>query len=98
MIHNFFKLSSHFYNSRFSLSAVARGKEIKITLSEDIKLKKGLVPATLNVLLTFGMAGRFAFTRSNETQKHSLLMFDTDTNDTFSFVDTRHFGRFVVIS
>ena len=88
---------------KFSLAGEARGKEIRITFTE-VSLKdevksdkgKGFVPETLNVLLTFGMAGRFAFTKSDETKKHSLLMFDTTDDHTFSFVDTRHFGRWIL--
>ena len=84
----------------FSLSAESRGKEIRISISEtDVKNEKKCNPTnleTLNILLTFGMAGRFAFTKTSDIQKHSLLMFDTTNNHTFSFVDTRHFGRWSV--
>ena len=87
---------------RFSLAGEARGKEIRITFSEvplkdevDSKKDTKFVPETLNILLTFGMAGRFAFTKTDEIQKHSLLMFDTTDDHTFSFVDTRHFGRWI---
>ncbi|KAL5269035.1 hypothetical protein ACHWQZ_G002756 [Mnemiopsis leidyi] len=88
---------------QFSLSGEARGKEIRITFSEiplknevDSKADTKLVPETLNILLTFGMAGRFSFTKTEDVKKHSLLMFDTTDDHTFSFVDTRHFGRWIL--
>lgn len=78
----------------FSLSANSRGKEIRITLQEDPDNKaKSYEPQVLNVLLSFGMTGRFAFTKRADVQKHSMLMFDTTDDHTFSFVDSRHFGR-----
>ena len=85
---------------RFSLAGEARGKEIRITFTElslkdEVKNDK-LIPETLNILLTFGMAGRFAMTKTDETRKHSLLMLDTTDDETFSFVDTRHFGRWIL--
>ncbi|XP_063683367.1 endonuclease 8-like 1 [Bolinopsis microptera] len=84
----------------FSLAGEARGKEIRITFTElslkdEVKNDK-FFPETLNILLTFGMAGRFAMTKTGETRKHSLLMFDTTDDQTFSFVDTRHFGRWIL--
>ena len=85
---------------KFHLSAKSRGKEIQISLVEEFGAetkKSDKKPELLKILLTFGMTGRFAFTPLTETQKHSMLMFDTVCKKhTFAFVDSRHFGRWTV--
>ncbi|ELU15622.1 hypothetical protein CAPTEDRAFT_110153 [Capitella teleta] len=70
----------------YTISASARGKELKITLTSKAK--------HLDVILRFGMSGKFAFGSVDDMQKHSHLNFYTKTEEkVLSFVDYRRFGK-----
>ncbi len=71
----------------FNLSAESRGKELILTIKDaDSNEKKSL-------LMTMGMSGHFAHTKTGKEKKHSHLMFHEKDGTTLSFVDVRRFGK-----
>ena len=85
--------------SNFSISALSRGKELKLVLTNAVKGESKGSPAhteNTDVLFTFGLAGKFDFCTPDELQKHSHLMFftnDTGPEMVLSFVDYMRFGK-----
>lgn len=48
----------------------------------------------INIVIQFGMSGKFEFTKEEDIHKHAHLMFFTDKeNMVLSYVDTRRFGK-----
>jgi endonuclease VIII-like 1 len=91
----------------YSITATARGKEIKLTLTEilqgqknkDKPLTKSKLSGiksevkTLDILFRFGLAGRFRFDPVDDIQKHAHLNFYTkDGKMVLSYVDYMRFG------
>ncbi|VDI02804.1 endonuclease VIII-like 1 [Mytilus galloprovincialis] len=89
----------------YTISAVTRGKELKLTLQSipnDQKENKKCAKKqnkTLDIVFQFGMSGKFDFYEANELQKHAHLNFFTKTENNksvqmvLSFVDYRRFGK-----
>ena len=86
----------------FSITASSRGKEIKLTLHEYLdkeekpKEAKALEGKRLDILVTFGLAGKFEFVKPTELAKHAHLNFFTDDKQpemVLSFVDYMRFGK-----
>lgn len=77
----------------YTISAEARGKELKVYL-EDKKKKSNC----LRLLFRFGMSGCFQLTPASSLPKHAHLRFFTQDKVGFalSFVDYRRFGRWEV--
>jgi len=77
----------------YTISAEARGKELKVYL-EDNKKKSNCV----RVLFRFGMSGCFQLTPASDLPKHAHLRFFTPAKVglALSFVDYRRFGRWEV--
>jgi len=77
----------------YTISAEARGKELKVYL-EDKKKKSNC----LRVLFRFGMSGCFQLTPASSLPKHAHLRFFTHDKAglALSFVDYRRFGRWEV--
>jgi len=69
----------------FSIKAKSRGKELMLTLSNNIEEK--------NIRMTMGMSGHFKLTNTMQEPKHSHLKFFSNDGVTLSFVDTRRFGK-----
>lgn len=81
----------------YRISAVARGKELKLTLLEGDEDRK--TGNTQDILFRFGMSGSFKFTPVSELPKHAHLRFFTTRENppmVLSFVDHRRFGRWQV--
>jgi len=74
----------------YTISAEARGKELKVYL-EDNKKKSNCA----RVLFRFGMSGCFQLTPASSLPKHAHLRFFTPAKVglALSFVDYRRFGR-----
>lgn len=88
-----------FASDAYRISATARGKEVRLTLTPvktDTRRegKSGLNHGPAHVVFRFGMSGYFRFTAASELPKHSHLRFYTseDPQRVLSFVDTRRFG------
>ncbi|XP_066979884.1 endonuclease 8-like 1 [Macrobrachium rosenbergii] len=82
---------------KYHISAVARGKELKVTLTEGEEDKKNA--KWIDILFRFGMSGSFKFTSVADLPKHAHLRFFTNDGDkpmVLSFVDYRRFGRWEV--
>jgi len=77
----------------YTISAEARGKELKVYL-EDNKKKSNCV----RILFRFGMSGCFQLTPASSLPKHAHLRFFTPAKVglALSFVDYRRFGRWEV--
>jgi len=77
----------------YTISAEARGKELKVFL-EDKEKKSN----SLRVLFRFGMSGCFQLTSASSLPKHAHLRFFTPgkVGLALSFVDYRRFGRWEV--
>lgn len=95
----------------YTISAVSRGKELKVFLNthrgEEKKSKADVKNATidkkaagksLQILFNFGMSGKFDFTSTAELPKHAHLSFYTKSEPSMvlSFVDPRRFGKWQV--
>lgn len=95
----------------YTLSAVSRGKELKVLLhthrGEEKKSKADVKNATidrkaagksLQILFNFGMSGKFDFTSTAELPKHAHLSFYTKSEPSMvlSYVDPRRFGKWQV--
>ncbi|XP_060770879.1 endonuclease 8-like 1 isoform X2 [Neoarius graeffei] len=88
-----------FASDAYRISAMARGKEVRLTLTPvktDTRRegKSGLDHAPAHVVFRFGMSGYFRFTAASELPKHSHLRFYTSEapQRVLSFVDARRFG------
>lgn len=82
----------------YIISASSRGKEIKLTLTECAdNISQSTDPAkSLDILFTFGLAGKFDFHEASELQKHAHLNFftsDPGQKMVLSFVDYMRFGK-----
>ncbi|XP_045585350.2 endonuclease 8-like 1 [Procambarus clarkii] len=83
--------------AEYNLHAVARGKELKVTLCERARDQKG--GKALDIVFRFGMSGSFKFTPVDDMPKHAHLRFYTINEEipmVLSFVDYRRFGRWEV--
>ena len=82
----------------YSISAISRGKEVKLCLTKCATNKKKMPKCkTLDILFRFGMSGKFRFDKANEMHKHAHLNFYTKEGDmVLSFVDFRRFGRWEI--
>ncbi|XP_072349039.1 endonuclease 8-like 1 isoform X4 [Scyliorhinus torazame] len=94
----------------YLISAVSRGKEVKLTLTpikeedgkEDMKPTatedEDRLPAPMDVTFRFGMSGSFKLTNEDEVPKHAHLKFFTKGKPTqvLCFVDPRRFGSWEV--
>ncbi|XP_040198801.1 endonuclease 8-like 1 isoform X2 [Rana temporaria] len=78
-----------FCNPKYTISAVARGKEVKLILTPALNKND---PAS--VIFRFGMSGSFKFTTEDNLPKHAHLRFYTKDSPrhVLSFVDPRRFG------
>ncbi|XP_066524178.1 endonuclease 8-like 1 [Hoplias malabaricus] len=83
----------------YSISAVSRGKEVRLTLTPiksetKSKVKEEENQTPMDVVFRFGMSGSFRFTAVDELPKHAHVRFYTkeDPQRVLSFVDTRRFG------
>ena len=91
--------------NKFTIDSCSRGKEVKLILTDaehtcDETIKKSSVASkTLEILFTFGLAGKFDFCSPNELQKHSHLCFytaDSGPEMVLSFVDYMRFGKWTL--
>ena len=91
--------------NKFTIDSCSRGKEVKLTLTDaesirsETEIKNSVAPSTLEILFTFGLAGKFDFCRPDELQKHSHLCFytaDSGPDMVLSFVDYMRFGKWTV--
>ncbi|XP_038640099.1 endonuclease 8-like 1 isoform X2 [Scyliorhinus canicula] len=94
----------------YLISAVSRGKEVKLTLTpikeedgkEDMKPAatedEDSLPAPMDVTFRFGMSGSFKLTDEDEVPKHAHLKFFTKGKpaQVLCFVDPRRFGSWEV--
>ena len=79
--------------AKYDIRAEARGKELKIYLTD----KKKKTTTSTHLLIRFGMSGCFRLTRVQDLPKHAHLQFyTTDGQEVLSFVDYRRFGRWEV--
>lgn len=91
--------------SAYIIQATSRGKEIKLHLKaidESLKWKandqskgsRNSEDKSLDIIVRFGMSGKFAFEKEADLHKHAHLNFYTKTGGmVLSFVDYRRFGR-----
>ncbi|XP_067837215.1 endonuclease 8-like 1 [Heptranchias perlo] len=89
----------------YIISAVSRGKEVKLTLipiKEDIKTDavehECELPGSMDIIFRFGMSGSFKLTAEEEVPKHAHLKFFTKERpkQVLCFVDPRRFGSWEV--
>lgn len=84
----------------YCITAISRGKEVKLTLtplkSDDLKRgpKTAQADQPMDIVFRFGMSGYFRFTSEEELPKHSHLRFYSNEKPlrVLSFVDARRFG------
>lgn len=78
-----------FCNPKYTISAVARGKEVKLILTPASDKNEAA-----SVIFRFGMSGSFKFTTEDDLPKHAHLRFYTKDSPrhVLSFVDPRRFG------
>ena len=83
----------NFEASSYTISAEARGKELKVYLEDNEKKSN-----RLRILFRFGMSGCFQLTPASSLPKHAHLRFFTPgkVGLALSFVDYRRFGRWEV--
>ncbi|XP_026859116.2 endonuclease 8-like 1 isoform X3 [Electrophorus electricus] len=85
-----------FASDAYCISAVSRGKEVKLTLTSvtKSKAKADKCQLSMDVVFRFGMSGFFRFTTVEELPKHAHLRFYTneDPQRALTFVDARRFG------
>ena len=73
----------------YTLSAVSRGKELKVTVNGANK--------TFDIIFRFGMSGKFSYDNVKELHKHAHLRFYTkDRTHALCFVDYRRFGKWEI--
>ena len=91
--------------NKFTIDSCSRGKEVKLILTDadknccEAENKKSATSRSLEILFTFGLAGKFDFCCPNELQKHSHLCFytaDSGPEMVLSFVDYMRFGRWTI--
>lgn len=81
--------SVDFQVDNYRISAVSRGKELKVFLSDVEHPEQN----STFLLFRFGMSGCFKLTKSQELPKHAHLRFFTsDRQQVLCFVDYRRFG------
>lgn len=87
---------------KFTISATSRGKELKLTLTECIDInpefedEKKNSPRYIDIVFTFGLAGKFDFQSASELEKHAHLNFFTCDNGpkmVLSYIDYMRFGK-----
>ncbi|NWZ70126.1 NEIL1 Endonuclease, partial [Acrocephalus arundinaceus] len=80
-----------FRSEAYSISAVARGKELRLTLSA---LDPAAGPPAQDLVFRFGMSGSFRLSPAAELPRHAHLRFLTRENPprALCFVDPRRFG------
>jgi len=81
-----------FEASLYKIHAEARGKELKVFLSDSSAKKT-------HILFRFGMSGSFKLTSVEDLPKHAHLRFftvDEKPEQVLSFVDYRRFGRWEI--
>ncbi|KAG9281019.1 endonuclease 8-like 1 [Astyanax mexicanus] len=83
----------------YLISAVSRGKEVRLTLTpikSDTKSKKKAKEeqSPMDVVFRFGMSGYFRFTTVEDLPKHAHVQFYTrdEPQRVLSYVDARRFG------
>uniref|UniRef100_A0A3B3RXZ8 Endonuclease 8-like 1 n=1 Tax=Paramormyrops kingsleyae TaxID=1676925 RepID=A0A3B3RXZ8_9TELE len=84
-----------FTSDAYSITAISRGKEVRLTLN-PIRAGKvnRAVAQSMDVVFRFGMSGYFSFNKVEELPKHAHLRFYTKEKipKVLSFVDPRRFG------
>ncbi|XP_053258360.1 endonuclease 8-like 1 isoform X1 [Podarcis raffonei] len=100
-----------FESDRYLISAVSRGKELKLTLTplkqegpapskRRVSAARGKQAAQepMDIIFRFGMSGNFKFVPVSEMPKHAHLRFYTRGSPprALCFVDFRRFGRWEV--
>ncbi|NXX30144.1 NEIL1 Endonuclease, partial [Nicator chloris] len=80
-----------FRSEAYSISAIARGKELRLTLSA---LDPAAGPPAQDLVFRFGMSGSFRLCPAAKLPRHAHLCFLTRESPprTLCFVDPRHFG------
>ncbi|XP_041345743.1 endonuclease 8-like 1 isoform X2 [Pyrgilauda ruficollis] len=80
-----------FRSEAYSISAIARGKELRLTLSA---LNPAAGPAAQDLVFRFGMSGSFRLCPAAELPRHAHLRFLTRESPprALCFVDPRRFG------
>ncbi|XP_041283672.1 endonuclease 8-like 1 isoform X2 [Onychostruthus taczanowskii] len=80
-----------FRSEAYSISAIARGKELRLTLSA---LDPAAGPAAQDLVFRFGMSGSFRLCPAAELPRHAHLRFLTRESPprALCFVDPRRFG------
>ncbi|NWX54442.1 NEIL1 Endonuclease, partial [Promerops cafer] len=80
-----------FRSEAYSISAIARGKELRLTLSA---LDPAAGPAAQDLVFRFGMSGSFRLSPAAELPRHAHLRFLTRESPprALCFVDPRRFG------
>jgi endonuclease VIII-like 1 len=74
----------------FSITAEARGKELRLVLTESA-ISPGQNIKSL--MMTMGMGGRFQWVPEGESVKHTHLSFLSACGGHLAFVDIRRFGK-----
>lgn len=77
----------------FTITASSRGKELKVSLLEHLS-----GTGKLDILFTFGLAGKFDWINADKLEKHSHLNFitcDDLPKKALSFIDYMRFGKWV---
>tara|TARA_R110001592_G_scaffold120545_4_gene325034 strand:- start:183 stop:977 length:795 start_codon:yes stop_codon:yes gene_type:complete len=76
--------------NKFKIKAISRGKELALVLKDSES------DNAINLFMTMGMSGKFAYTDAGNEKKHSHLIFESDCKTSLSFVDVRRFGKWKV--
>lgn len=84
--------------AQFTITATSRGKELKLSLTENFeqKITKTAQPKILGILFTFGLAGKFDFQDAAKLEKHAHINFftcDSGPKQVLSFIDYMRFGK-----
>eukprot|EP00042_Codosiga_hollandica_P055767 m.788293 g.788293 ORF g.788293 m.788293 type:complete len:253 (+) comp59192_c1_seq12:96-854(+) len=84
------------WNSRFTISAESRGKELKIHLSHPTRTQE----PKITLLVRAGMSGNFIFKKAGEEfEKHAHLRFeDEESDEALCYTDYRRFGSWQLTS
>lgn len=85
-----------FESDGYLISAVSRGKELKLTLS-PIKREASKEPP-MDIVFRFGMSGNFKLVPVSDMPKHAHLRFYTQEKPlrVLCYVDVRRFGKWEV--
>uniref|UniRef100_F7FP81 Formamidopyrimidine-DNA glycosylase catalytic domain-containing protein n=2 Tax=Ornithorhynchus anatinus TaxID=9258 RepID=F7FP81_ORNAN len=83
-----------FCSDSYHISAVSRGKEVKLTLTP----LTGTEPGPVDLVFRFGMSGSFRLVPAEALPRHAHLRFYTAApcRRALCFVDVRRFGRWEV--